>query len=295
MTLLSTVAGIILGLGLTLIVFDYCRIPTLGSSKALKSLSKRQKRHIGSLDILLQDFAVWFTKFIRINEYKRIQLVSDLQTAGMNISPELHIANSFVKALLVAVFAIPAFFVFPLIAPVILAFAVGIYFGEMGSVKKRIGDKREKIEYELPRFVFTIEKTLKYNRDVLGILENYKDSAGSESQEFKQELEITIADMRSSNYESALTRLESRVGSSMLSDVVRGLIGVIRGDETELYWSALSIKFADIGRQALKRKAQKVPAKVKRLSMTLLFCFLFSYLVILFMEIITSLGAVFAR
>jgi len=79
----------------------------------------------------------------------------------------------------------------------------------------------------------------------------------------------------------------------MLSDVVRGLIGVIRGDETEMYWAALSIKFADIGRQTLKQKAQKVPSKVKRLSMTLLFCFLLSYLVILFMEIVTSLGAVF--
>jgi hypothetical protein len=79
----------------------------------------------------------------------------------------------------------------------------------------------------------------------------------------------------------------------MLSDVVRGLIGVIRGDETVMYWAALSVKFADIGRQTLKRKAQKVPAKVKRLSVSLLFCFLLSYLVILFIEIIGSLGAVF--
>jgi len=40
--------------------------------------------------------------------------------------------------------------------------------------------------------------------------------------------------MRSGSYEAALTRLEARVGSSMLSDVVRCLIGVLHGDNTEM-------------------------------------------------------------
>ena len=99
--------------------------------------------------------------------------------------------------------------------------------------------------------------------------------------------------MRSGNYESALTRLESRVGSAMLSDVVRGLISVLRGDNTTVYWATLSVKFADIGRQQLKVQAGKVPSKVKRLSMTLLFCFMAVYLVVITVEIMTSLGAMF--
>jgi len=291
-TLLLIISGVVLGVGLTLVASDYFRIPLLSTSKAIKNLSRRQKKSTGSLSLLLQDLAVWFTRFIKINEYKRIQLSADLQTANMNISPELHMANALIKALVVGIFAFPAFWIFPLLAPVIVVISLLLYFNEVGSIRKLIGDKREIINYELPRFVFTVEKTLKYNRDVLGILENYKNSAVS-SLEFRRELEVTIADMRSGNYESALTRLESRVGSPMLSDVVRGLIGVIRGDETAMYWAALSIKFADIGRQTLKQKAQKVPAKVKRLSMLLMFCFLISYLVILGMEIITSLGAVF--
>lgn len=40
----------------------------------------------------------------------------------------------------------------------------------------------------------------------------------------ERELEITTADMKSGNLESALTRFETRIGSSMLSDVIRGLI-----------------------------------------------------------------------
>ena len=89
--------------------------------------------------------------------------------------------------------------------------------------------------YESVEDVFAAEEKLtfdivKHNRDVLYILDSYRDNAG---EDMKQELAITAADMRSGNYEAALTRLESRVGSSMLSDVTRGLIGVLRGDETD--------------------------------------------------------------
>ncbi len=142
----------------------------------------------------------------------------------------------------------------------------------------------------LPRLVATIDKTLEHNRDVLTMLEDYKNGAAPE---LREELSVTVADMRSGNYESALTRLEARVGSPMLSDVTRGLIGVLRGDETRLYWSALSIKFADAQRQFLKQKAQKVPGKVKKLSMCLLVCFMLIYLVVIGMEISGKLGILF--
>ena len=111
--------------------------------------------------------------------------------------------------------------------------------------------------------------------------------------ELKHEIGITVADMRSGNYEAALTRFESRVGSSMLSDVTRGLIGVLRGDETEVYWSGLAVKFSDYQRQVLKQQAQKVPSKVKRLSMCLRFCFMLIYIAVIGMEIVNSIGILF--
>ena len=79
----------------------------------------------------------------------------------------------------------------------------------------------------------------------------------------------------------------------MLSDVTRGLIGVLRGDDTEIYWSSLGVKFSDYQRQLLKQEAQKVPRKVKRLSMCLLFCFMLVYIVVIGMEIVTSMGVLF--
>ncbi len=288
--MLQAIIGAFFGVGIFLILADTLRVPFLATSTAAGNLAKRQKQKTGTLEIWLHDLAMWISKRLRLNEYKRMQLETDLKSAGMNLSPEMHIANSIVKAILVGIFAIPLFFIFPLLAPVVIALAVFMYFRESKGVANRIREKRKAIEYELPRFVSHIEKTLKHNRDVLYILDNYKETAGPE---LKSELEITVADMRSGNYEAALTRLENRVGSSMLSDVSRGLIGVLRGDETEVYWLSLGVKFADYQRQLLKQEAQKVPRKVKRLSMCLLFCFMAIYIVVIGMEIVTSLGVLF--
>jgi len=282
--------GLFLGIGLYLILADYFRVPYFATSKAHNNLAHRQEQKTSSLDIWLGDLAVWLSHHIKLNEYKKIQLQTDLRSAGITLSPEMHIANAIVKSALIGALAIPVAFIFPLLSPIILVLAVLMYLKSSKGVADKIKAKRKKIEYELPRFVSHIDKTLKHNRDVLYIIDGYMNNAGKEMED---ELEITAADMRSGNYEAALTRLESRVGSSMLSDVTRGLIGVLRGDETDAYWTNLALKFADYQRQLLKAEANKVPAKVKRLSMCLLICFMLMYVLVIGMQIIVSLGGLF--
>lgn len=288
--MIQALAGILAGTGAYFIAADLLRIPFLRTSKAASNLSKRQKKKTSSLELWLQSLSLWIAGKIRLNEYKRIQLQSDLQTAGVNIPPEQHAANALVKGAICGVFAIPALILFTLIAPVFLLLGVAMFFKEYNNIQERIKKKRAAIEFELPRLVFFIEKALTHNRDVLTLLDDYRDKAGPE---LREELSITVADMRSGNYEAALTRLESRVGSSMLSDVVRGLLSVLRGDETAVYWASLSVKFADIQRQILKQQAVKIPGKVRRLSMILLFCFILVYMVVFVVQIMTSLGAMF--
>ena len=278
--------GICFGIGLYLLLADYFRIPSLATSKAYNNLAKRQEKKTSTLDIWLGDLAAWISRHIKLNEYRREQLVTDLRSAGISLSPEAHIANSLVKSAFVGLMAVPAAFIFPIVSPIILVLAVLIYLKTAKGVADKIKEKRKKIEYELPRFVSYIEKTLRHNRDILSIIDGYMKTAGNE---IRDEFEITAADMRSGNYEAALTRLESRVGSSMLSDVTRGLIGVLRGDETDAYWTNLAMKFADYQRTILKAEA----AKVKRLSMCMLICFMLMYLLVIGMQIVTSLGGMF--
>jgi tight adherence protein C len=290
MDILQAVVGVLCGIGLFFILADIKCIPYLKTSKAVLNLSKKQKGKTSVIDVWLKNLAVWLSKGIRMNEFKRIQLAADLKAAQMDITPEMFKANAIVKASLVGVFTIPVLFLFPLLCSVILFMAVFLYRREVKGVNIRIRVKQDKIEFELPRLVFTIDKTLKHNRDVLYILESYAENAGPE---LKHELVITIADMRSGNYEAAITRLESRVGSPLMSDVCRGLIGILRGDDNAVYWTTLSLKFNDIQRQRLRLQAQKVPRKVRCLSMSLLFCFAAVYLVVIITQIMASLGAMF--
>lgn len=285
--IIAIIVAIIGAVGLALILMDRFKVPKYSVSKATHNLGKRQNQKTNPLEIWLKEIANWVSGKIRLNEYKRMQLEADLKTADMNMTPEMYAADNIVKSLFIGIFAIPVFFFNKLIAGLIVLCAIILYVNNSKKVANRIKDKRKKIEYELPRLVATIEKTLTHNRDVLGILDAYKDGAGPE---LKRELEITVADMRSGNYEVALTRLESRVGSAMLSDVTRGLISVIRGDETAVYWGSLVLKFSDYQRQNLKAEAEKAPKRVRKLSMVLLICFMLIYVAVIGEVLISSLG-----
>lgn len=282
--------GVLVGIGLFMILADCFRIPYMRTSKAVNNLAKQQKEKTSSLDVWLSSFASFIARKLKLNEFKRAQLESDLRTAQMDISPEMFMANAIVKSLIVGVFAIPVFFILPVLSPIILFLAFILYRMNMKGIANRIRKKRAGIEYELPRFVFKIEKSLMHDKDVLGMIESFARNAGPE---LKHELDITAADMRSGNTEIAITRLDARVGSPLMSDVCRGLISIDRGDVNTVYWKSLSMKFADIQRQQLRLEAQKIPKKVKRLSMCLLFCFMLIYIVVILAQIMNSVGVLF--
>lgn len=282
--------GVLVGIAMFMILADRFRIPYMRTSKAVNNLAKQQKEKTSSIDVWLSSVASFIARKLRLNEFKKAQLKSDLRTAQMDISPEMFVANAIVKSLIVGVFAIPVLFIFPILSPVILFLAFILYRMNMKGISNRIRKKRAKIEYELPRFVFKIEKSLMHDKDILKMVESYARNAGPE---LKHELDITAADMRSGNNEVAITRLEARVGSPLMSDVCRGLISIDRGDVNTVYWKSLSMKFADIQRQQLKLEAEKIPKKVKKLSMCLLFCFMLIYVVVILAQIISSVGVLF--
>ena len=280
MIILQFIIGIVAAIGVGFILADVWKIPSFKASKAANNLAKKGEKKTGMIEVYLKEFATKLAGKLKLNEFKRAQLESDLRTAGMDVTPEMFIANAAVKAIATGVLSIPFFFIFPLIGFVVLLIAVYMYFHETKSVSRKIQIKREKIEYELPRLVSSIAKMLKHNRDIIYILESYRGT-------------ITIADMRSGSIVKALTRLESRIGSTMVSDVTRGLIAVDKGNETEVYWAQTEMKFADHQRQLLKAQANSIPRKMKKLSMALLFCFLLIYIAVIGQVLLTSMGTLF--
>ena len=75
--------------------------------------------------------------------------------------------------------------------------------------------------------------------------------------------------------------------------IVRGLIGVLREDNSAVYFQMLAHDFKALELQRLKGEAQKIPPKIRVFSFLMLMCFLFTYLVIIALEIMKSLGEMF--
>lgn len=283
-------AGMSLAVGLYILLANILKLPRIAVTKAVLNATRQDEKQTKILEVLVFDLSSKLANYIRLEEYKKRKLSSTLRSAGIKLSPETFIARAWVKTGLIATLLIPVMPIIPVLAPVIILLAITVFFRELRLADEILRQKREEIEYELPRFVSTISQALKASRDVTAILMSYQKSAGDS---FRQELEITIADMKSGNEETALTRLEARIGSSMLSDVVRGLISVKRGDNGAMYFEMLNHDFKQVELQKLKLIAMKQPGKVKKYSFLMLGCFLLMYLGILGYAIINALGKMF--
>lgn len=280
--------GAFLAFGLFMIFANVLKIPSLKTSKAVMTAGREDKKISKTIDTLLVETAGRIGKIFRMDKYKRNRLEKTLRSAGIKMTPEAFTVYAMLKALGICLLAVPCSFLFPLVIPLIVILAVAVYFKEIGKADEAMREKRGAIEKELPRFVATVEQELKTSRDILSIMENYKKHAGVH---FSYELDVTCADMRSSSYEAALTRFEARIGSSQLSDVVRGLVSVIRGDDSAVYFKMLAHDFKLIELQRLKAEAQKIPPKIRVFSFGMLMLFLLTYFVVMGMQLLDSLGS----
>ena len=290
MFILILVFGMLLASGLFLILADVFKLPRLATNRAMITVTREQKEKANNLEALLNGWAVVLAKYIPMNEYKKHRMKNTLQAAGINQTPEEYMAFALLKSGLMGVGVVVSLMIMPLLAPILLFLTILIYFKEIKKADEKLSAKRAKIEFELPRFVATITQELKASRDVLGILENYKRNAG---EAFRYELDVLTADMRSGSYEAALTRFEARINSPMLSDITRGLISVLRGDDGAMYFHMLSHDMKQLELQRLKAKAMKIPPRIRVFSFLMLMCFVITYIVIIISEILRSLSGLF--
>lgn len=288
MEILMIIFGISLAVGLFMLLANALKIPYLKTSKAVMNTGREDKKLSKSIETVMLGIAAKLGKTIPMDKYKKSRLEGTLKSAGIKMTPETFTALSFVKAFCVALPAVPCSYFMPLMIPFFIILAVAVYFRENGKADEKMREKRDAIEQELPRFVATVEQELKTSRDVLSIMENFKKHAGVH---FSYELDVTCADMRSSGYEAALTRFEARIGSAQLSDVVRGLISVIRGDDSAVYFKMLSHDFKLIELQRLKMKAAKIPPKIRIFSFGMLALFIITYLVVMGMQLLDALSS----
>lgn len=291
MTLLALISIIFFAFAVYNLSTAFADIPTSRTSKMMM-LAKKQRgtKNEQLLDVYLTKVAKLFAPYLRLDRLKRNKLQAALTIAGLELTPEVYTARAWVTAGAVGLCALPMALLMPLFVPILIGTAVALWFSTYYAAFDFVKKRRKLIEAEIPRFALTIGQNLENDRDVLKILTSYRRVAG---RDFAAELDQTIADMKTGNYENALIRFETRIGSPMLSDVVRGLVGVLRGDDQRMYFKMICFDIRQIEQNNLKKEAAKRPKKIQRYSMMMLICIMIIYLVVLCTEVLSSLGAFF--
>lgn len=291
MTLLALIAIILFGFAAYNLSCAFVDVPTSKTSRMMMMAKKQQgTKNEKLLDVYITRIAGLLAPYLRLDKLKRNKLRSTLKIAGLELTPEIYTARAWVTAGAVGLSSIPMLFLMPLMVPILIGLAVALWFSTYYAAFDFVKKRRKLIEAEIPRFALTIGQNLENDRDVLKILTSYRRVAG---RDFGAELDQTIADMRTGNYENALIHFETRIGSPMLSDVIRGLVGVLRGDDQRMYFKMICFDMRQIEQNNLKKEAAKRPKKIQRYSMMMLICIMIIYLVVLCTEVLSSLGAFF--
>lgn len=268
--------------GVLLLLYTMAKLPDRKRKRKIKYAFKTN-----GFDSRITEWATELGRYLPMSSSKESVLNTKLKNAGIELSPRTYEARVLIKS---SIFFVSASFVYFLtnnLGAVILTIAVGIFlfYRERREVERIRRRKKDSIEWELPRMASSILQELRHHRDVVRILENYKLSAGKD---LAQELEITIADMKTGNQEVGLIRMDGRLGIAGISSIVRGLIAVMQGDDGIFYFQILEHDLKNLELQKLKKTAVKRPSKVLKYSVMIVVSIIMIYGVMFALQFITA-------
>ncbi len=290
-TILVLLASVCAGVAIYNLSCAFVDVPTAKTSKMMLMAKKQTGQGDENLfDVYLIKIAEKLGPVLRLDPIKRNKLDLALHIAGIKLTPESYTMKAFLMALLTLFAGLFLLLFIPMLGFGVMALSVVMWFSTYHQVFDIVKKRKKLIEAELPRFAVSIQQGLSTDRDVLKLLISYRRIAGPN---LGQELDTTIADMKTGNYENALLHLQNRVGSTMLSDIVRGLIGTLRGDDQQMYFKMLVFDMRQIEQNNLRKEAAKRPKQMQKYSMMMLFCILLIYVVVLSVEVVGSLSGFF--
>ncbi len=281
------IAAIFLPIGIYFVTAYCAQFPTMTTRRLAKKAKRLGQKIPSGFDVLTEKLSTLVVNKIHYDNLARQEMLVALDDIGSEDTPETHASKSIIFGALFAVIAVPFFFISKIMSLAIILMAIVVAYFKYRSPIRQLKKLRADMEWEVPRFAATIAEGLKTERDVMKLLMGYRVVA---SKTFCKELDKTIADMKSSNYESALLRFDYRINSPYLSDVIKGLLGAIRGDDQTTYFNILCVNLKAHEKAMLMATARKRPAKINRTSLYMLLTLIILYIVVLGTVIMDSLA-----
>lgn len=292
---LLTAAGI-------LICRQLLKIPKLSMKKNIKNLqAEKEKPGKRLINRFIMPLANPVSRFIPLDPIKEARMASMLRRGGLELTPKEYYA----RAILCAAFTL---LLMPLLifigaanlAPIVLLFAAVIYFHFMTDLKDQLKEKKKRIEMELPGFVRSILYRLEDNKrdgsrivvqvDLIQIFEDYLKVA---SEAFREDVAILVMEMKAKDIETALRNFNERLGLTEVSFLVGVLIGMHRGEHQGEALSYLARDMDIKAKEALKKKLNSLPRRVKIASIPLVAVTFASLFYVIGSHLIRSMGGLF--
>lgn len=257
------IGAILIGICLYQILAHFLHIPSLKHAflvmRGQSGGSKQKENNIPLLSTLSKPLA----KYMPLSLTKEIKYTRILQNISVE-TPKEFFARLLVTFLIISVLAIPLALINPWLALIPLLGALVTVFIIQEETKDKAKKLHQAAEIEIPSFVETFTHSIKTNRNVLQIMDtyisNYKDTPLS------TELTRTVADMRTGSADVALKRFEIRMNNPLLSQLIRGILATLRGEDMTSFFSDLVKKVHEIRKKTLIQKALKVVPKVSLMS-----------------------------
>lgn len=279
--------AVIFAIGLYFVITEYVIAP---SRKTRRAVSEIDKKKLSFANQLIMPIANTAVRFVRLSPQRRSVLSKKLYSAEIDYTPEFYIARAVATAAIVVIFGILTSIITPVMFFVCAVAAFAVYIGAVQEADRIIKEKSERIQGELVLFASTIQMQLATSHDIIKIFESYRKICG---EAMRHELDVTLADMKTGSYERALRNFETRVQSQSLSEIIRGLLAVLRGDDQRSYFDMLVHDLVIREREALKRKANERPSKMKVFSFIILGAIVVIFFYVICYQIVNELQVMF--
>lgn len=266
--------------------------PSKKAKKTIKAYTAEEKTEgvkTSSIDIFLDNFSTRFVKYVHLDEIKRSEMSKALYISGSPKTPEEYMAYVCTVAGIVIILGLVVMLINGITGAILSGLGVFTYIYNMRKLNAKKKEAIENIEMELPRYTAYLKQAFKSNRNVISVMEGYI----SDNTAFVYEMQQTIADAKTSNFNSAMARLDQRVNSDRMKMVIHGLISAFNGESVELYFAMLEKDFTAFEVNVLKKSIKTIPQKMNAPKVLLFTSIFITLFLPLAMEIIASFKDIF--
>ena len=154
------------------------------------------------------------------------------------------------------------------------------------KLHERIEEINIEVEAELPQFIRAFGQALNGEKDIVRILQKYRQISGPA---LSYELDILITDLLTGDAEEAFLRFDERINLPIITTFVSGVVGTTRGVDNQTFFYILEHDIKLLAHENLQRALAKRPATIARGSLLIFGSFMIMMVYPVIMLIVDNL------